>query len=168
MAYPDILTADDYDAIRALLGVEEIDVPDDLVDRLPFGPQAERRIQLRLPTWQVDREDAIRGLLIRMSTAYAAAAFIAESYVQGGTVGLIRGAGATSRSRADWIALAASLWARSEEEIVALAVTVIPAMYDLGGLRVGGPTRTYNQGAYGRAWWRYPPVYGGLPITRDH
>ena len=162
MAYPDILTADDYDAVRALLGVTEFDVKDDLIDQLPYGPQAEAVVMARLEEWETLYADPPTSMLMRMATSYIAAALIAETYVKGGVVGLVSG-----QNRTDYAALSVELWARANGTITELVGAVAgSAQYDLAGLKINGPTRSYNRTRYGSDWWKYPPVFRatGIPI----
>jgi hypothetical protein len=165
MAYPDILQADDYEGIRHLLGVTELDLENDSVDQLPFGPQAEAYVQSRLEDWVTLMTDPVKALLIRMTTAYIAAAYIAETYVQGGVVGLVRIPGQPGTR--DWAALAKQLWARASQTLAEVSTPTADEEFDLKGQAINGPSRAYYRPLVGREWWKFPPVYGttGLPLN---
>jgi hypothetical protein len=80
---PVVLTqADDYDGVRALLGVDDATLTDATIELLPFLPRAESRITDRVPTYATilatPTTDAAKRL--RMAACYLAAALLARHW----------------------------------------------------------------------------------------
>jgi hypothetical protein len=162
MSYPEILLTEDYDGVRSLLGLTDLDLTDGTIDQPPFGPAGEAWVTSRVTDWSTiltpgQGYDAARHLMLRIACAYAAAAYIAETYVQGGTVGLVSFGTQSSR---DWPKLASGLWGRASETVANLVDEVkVQVEYDLVGQKISGPSRAYYEPLYGTEWWKYPPVY---------
>jgi hypothetical protein len=103
-----LVKPDDYDGVRNLLGVTVLDLPDETIEMLPFAPHAEILVKAEIVDWEDIPMDDPRWMLLRLGTAYATAALIAESNAKGGFLGLVRGEG--SRSAADWDSIAKTFW----------------------------------------------------------
>jgi len=161
----DFLTAVDYDGIRNLLGVEKIDLLDATIESYPFGPQAEMWMKVRISNWDDQIQDPDAILIFRLAAAYLTAAFIADGYVQGGTLGHIRPK--DNEMARDWAKIAAMLRERFGDWFSIIEANqevedVDTTLYDLNMVQLSGPTRrrNYEWGISERDWASYPPVIG--------
>jgi hypothetical protein len=168
----DFLTKpDDYEAVRALLGVTGIDLHDETIELPSFGPQADLLVKQRVSNWASQLSDPLQNEVLHLAATYATAALIAESYVHGGTLGLIRPL-STGEGR-DWAATTKLLWLRyqywlnlADQNDVADEST---AIYDILPLRISGPTALRIRrsrllfGNRYETWLRYPPFGPLLP-----
>lgn len=132
-----LVLPDDDDAIRSVLGVTDADLENWQIEQATFAGQAEQRIKNRVSNWADQLTDPDRLYALRLATAYATAALIAETYARGG---MINNVYPTSR---DWPALAELLWQR-HEEWVAMAeawdvVNDVP--FAMPMVRASGPTK---------------------------
>jgi hypothetical protein len=99
---------EDYDGIRNLLGVTDLDVPATLIESVPFGPHAELLVMAAVEDWEDIPSADTRWTVLRLASSYATAALIAESAAKGGFLGFLRGEG--SRSGADWTEISKTFW----------------------------------------------------------
>lgn len=159
---------EDYEAIRGLLGVTTLDVENSDIDRTAFAPQAELLVKRRIGNWldQVAIPDQL--YVLRLASIYQTACLMAESFVRGGTIGLVRPL-STGEGR-DWAEAAVQFCSRSDYWInIADANDDTDSMesaYDVHPMRVGGPTslrvRRARAGSASAAsaWWNgYPPFW---------
>jgi hypothetical protein len=133
----------DYNGIRNVLGVEEIDVSNENIDNPMFGPQAEIRVKSRIPDWQAyAAESEEHQAQLAYAAAYITAALIAESMANGGFIGLVDEGRLAGR---DWRKEAALHWSRAEEWLLAIEHEIAgptdPTEFPLPMMRVTGPTR---------------------------
>ena len=144
----------DYDAIRAMLGVERIDVEDDILELPSYGPYIEARIKVLVPDWETVKADPTRTMFLRAAARYGVAAELAESYVKGGTVSLVH----REEPRRNWSEWARIFWVRYEEALARITTTGIPDDdYDLPTTVKAGPSRAYGTPP---DWTGvYPPVW---------
>lgn len=170
-----LLKPDDYDAIRGLLGVTTLDVEDTQIEYMAFGPQAELLVKRRVSNWQTQMTDQTNLFVLRLASVYQTACLMAESYVHGGTIGLVRPL-SIGEGR-DWAAAAKEFCSRAQYWIDIADTADDPdnsdAMYTIHPMRVGGPTTNrisrrrhhgWVAGTYGPynnllldwAWWNYP------------
>lgn len=120
-----IFTPDDYEGVRMLLGVTELDVANSVIEVRPFGPIAEASVKGEIEDWATVLADALGvtptavGLLrwqwIVAAAQYLTASLIANTMARGGFVGLVRGEG--QRSPNDWKSYAAELWTLGQQYI---------------------------------------------------
>ena len=147
----------DYDAVRFVLGVTELDVTDEHIEMLPYAPTITRMIKARVSNWQTQIANAESLAQIRTATIYGVVASIAESAAQGGFLGLTE-RWPRPRNPLEWRRF--SEWAWTQYEVWTGAVeagdTEPEALYDLPGVKMNGPSRAAGT-PY--AWWDYPPVY---------
>ncbi|MGV0984990.1 MAG: hypothetical protein ACOYB2_10575 [Limnohabitans sp.] len=154
------LSTADYDGVRHLLGVTDLDVTNDVIESLPFGQHAELRVKTSDPDWASVVPGSTAWEYLRTATAYGAAALIAESFAKGGMVSLAHGPGTGARTAADWDKVATTLWAyfprliQAAEELESGVVTAEPKMYDFRLLHHSGPTsaRIASSEATDLAW----------------
>jgi hypothetical protein len=174
-----LVLPEDYDGIRALLGVTDTDVTNDELSWQVFAPQAELRVKNRIVGWPTLLDNPNPSYIMRLAAIYAAAALFAESRALGGVIGMMGDAGVSLRR--DWPKLAESLWQRHIEWLNETALAVAEeAAVDSGGtpesavasarfgfrlMRLGGPSRArYTALSVAEPyWWRYPPVIGVPP-----
>lgn len=154
---------DDYAAIREVLGLQpnELDLGDEVIERLPFGPQAERLIKDRVSNWLTQMTDLDKLSVLRTAAIYATAALLTEAWVTGGTIGLVR-----PREARDWEKIAGRLWDRFNQWIQkAEESDTTPATFALAAFRVSGPTSKRLTLEPVPPWWDYPPLYGNPPLV---
>jgi len=148
----------DYDAIRAMLGVTEIDVEDSIIDLPSYGPYIEARVKELVPDWSTVMADPVTSLFLRAAVRYGVAAELAESYVKGGTVSLVH----KEEPRRNWSEWARIFWTRYEEALARVATSGIPDDdYDLPTGKLTGPTR--SRGTAPDWTGVYPPVWPETP-----
>lgn len=103
-----VYTPEDMEGIRNLLGVTVLDVPNEVIERRPFGLISEAQIMAQIEDWE-DVKDAaaladpvalMRWQFISTATQYLIAAQIARTMAKGGFVGLVRPEG--GRTAKDW------------------------------------------------------------------
>jgi len=150
----DILLAGDYDSIRAMLGVDTIDVEDDIINLPAYGPYIEARVKELVPDWATVNLDAVASLFLRAAVRYGVAAELAESYVKGGTVSLVH----KEEPRRNWSEWARIFWLRYEEALARVTTSGIPDDdFDLPTGTLSGPTRSRGNPP---DWTGvYPPVW---------
>jgi hypothetical protein len=161
----DFLTTADYDGIRNLLGVEKVDLTDETIESYPFAPQAEMWMKVRTSNWEDQIQDPEAIPIFRLAAAYLTAAFIADGYVQGGTLGHIRPK--DNEMARDWVKIAAMLRDRFGDWFSIIEANQVfeeadTTIYDLNMVQLSGPTRkrNYEWGLNERDWASYPPVVG--------
>ena len=150
----DLLVApEDWDAIRAVLGVTEYDLTNDAFERALFAGQAELRVKNRITDWSTIIIDPDKAFILRMAAAYAVGALVAESYARGGTIDNVApnndaGGGTTH----GWTTHAKMLWTRHEEWMaIAEAWDLEPGdIYDLHAMKASGPTKAAARNAPSR------------------
>jgi hypothetical protein len=164
------IDAGDYASIRFLLGVEEIDLRDDVIVSLAFAQHAELRVKTVFPTWHDLVVNSLPWKYLKTATAYATAALIAESYAKGGMIGLARGQGVGVRAFADWDKLSATLWSYFPKLIEdAQAIkdgvqpVIEPSTYDFRLVHIGGSAHAAELRNQARtpyqSWWIGGPAY---------
>jgi len=156
-----LIKPDDYDAIRAVLGMADADLTDEQIELSTFAEQGEERVKARISNWEDQVGDPDRLYALRVAAAYATAALIAESYAKGGAIGNVY---PTTRDPSDWDALATLLWQRHEEWMaMAEAWDDNPEpTFSVPLVRLAGPSRsnqpsvdTVPPWTHGMpAWWR--------------
>lgn len=171
-----LVLPEDYDGIRALLGVTPTDVRDDELGWQVFAPQAELRVKQRVELWQTLMDDPNPSYIMRLAAIYACAALFAESRALGGVIGQIGSAGVSLQK--DWPKLASALWERHNEWLAETAIAAeteaaggdaeagaAATRYDFRLVRMSGPSRARYEalGVTQPNWWRYPPVVGVPP-----
>jgi hypothetical protein len=162
---------DDYDSIRGLLGVTTLDVEDSDINFTAFAPQAELLLKRRISNWVDQMADPDLMQVLRLATIYKTACLMAESFVRGGTIGLVRPL-SIGEGR-DW-AEAAELFCSKYEYWANIADGSdddgeVGSMYTTRVLFMGGPTSVRI--AHRRAgtateptanpWFEYPPFWNG-------
>ena len=168
-----LVKPDDYDAIRGLLGVTTLDVEDTDIEFTAFGPQAELLIKRRVSNWATQVTDPTDLFVLRLAAVYQTACLMAESFVRGGTIGLVRPL-SVGEGR-DWAAAAEGFCSRYEYWVNIAddsdADGEVDSAYDIHPMRVGGPTtrrisrrlaRRPADMPYGPYWWMtdiYPPYW---------
>lgn len=167
-----LVKPDDYDAIRGVLGVTRLDVEDTDIELLSFGPNAERLIKNRISNWATQVGNPENLFVLRLAAVYQTACLMAESFVHGGTIGLVRPL-SVGEGR-DWAAAAQTFCSRYEYWIVIADASddddPDESMYEIHPLKHGGPTarrvvQRRSQGILvegtGRLlpWWSYPPYW---------
>lgn len=164
-----LVSPDDYDAIRGLLGVTTLDVEDSQIDFVAFAPHAELLVKRRISNWADQILDPTQLLVLRLATIYQVACLMANSYVRGGTIGMVRPL-SVGEGR-DWAQEAANFCAQYEYWLNIADQSDDPdesdAIFDIHPLRVNGPTRVRiarrRAGLYtftdpaALPWYRYPP-----------
>jgi len=149
-----LLRPADYDAVRAMLGVERIDVDDDVIELPSFGPYIEARVKILVPDWESVAADSVLAPFLRAAVRYGVAAELAESYVKGGTVSLVH----REEPRRNWSEWARIFWKRYEEALARVTTTGVPDDdYDLPQGLLSGPTR--SRGTAPDWTGVYPPVW---------
>lgn len=150
----DILLHGDYDAIRAMLGVEAVDVEDSVIDLPAYAPYIEARVKALVPDWATVVADPTDSLFLRAAVRYGVAAELAESYVKGGTVSLVH----REEPRRNWSEWARIFWMRYEEALARVTTTGVPDDdFDLPTGLLTGPTRSTGEPP---DWTGvYPPVW---------
>lgn len=166
-----LINPDDYDAIRGVLGVTTLDVADTDIELTAFAPHAELLIKRRITNWLEQSADTESLLVLRLATIYKTACLMAESYVRGGTIGLVRPL-STGEGR-DW-AEAAEDFCGSYEYWLNIADASDATGEDtstfiVDPVKVGGPTsarlarrRSRGGGLSADQWWAYhsfPPYW---------
>lgn len=132
---------DDYDAIRGVLGVTTLDVEDVNIEYISFAPQAELLIKRRVSNWATQMTDPGQLYVLRLATVYQTACLMAESFVRGGTIGLVRPLG-IGEGR-DWAEAAQAFCAKAEYWITIADADDdgnVESDYTIRPMRVGGPT----------------------------
>jgi hypothetical protein len=168
-----LVPPDDYDAIRALLGVTTLDLTDDVIQLPAFAQQAEHEIKRRVSNWSSQIGDSDNLYVLRAATIYATAALLAESWVHGGTIGFVRPL-ETGGGR-KWDVAAASFWAKYNYWLAIADQSDVDnqdtSLFTIRPIRYGGPTRHRKTVGYamGRLipWWRDPdraPLGPDIPI----
>ena len=153
-----LIRPSDYDSIRAMLGVERIDVDDDVIELPAYGPYIEARVKVLVPDWATVREDAALAPFLRAAVRYGVAAEMAESYVKGGTVSLVH----REEPRRNWSEWARIFWLRYEESLARVTTSGVPDDdYDLPTGKLTGPTR--SRGTAPDWTGVYPPVWPETP-----
>lgn len=162
---------DDYEAVRNLLGVTTLDVENSDIDSLPFAPHAELDVKRRISNWTTQMLDPDLLIILRLATVYRTACLMAESFVHGGTIGLVRPL-AVGEGR-DWKSHAETLCAQYEYWVTVADNSDSDgedgSIFDIHPLRVGGPTRvflarrarfgTFDNGMPIPSWVRHPPFW---------
>lgn len=163
---------EDYDAIRGLLGVTTLDVEDTDIELQAFGPHAERLIKNRISNWATQMTDTSNLFVLRLSAVYQTACLMAESFVRGGTIGLVRPL-SVGEGR-DWADAAEKFCSRYEYWVNIADALDDPdastAIYAIMPMRIGGPTsarisQARATGAYVSEtdrllpWWSFPPYW---------
>ena len=161
-----MLKPEDYDSVRGLLGVTTLDVEDTDIEKSAFAPQAEYLVKTRISNWTTQILDTQQLFVLRMATVYKTACLMAESFVRGGTIGLVRPL-STGEGR-DWSAAAEQFCARYEYW-VAIAdqndTGNVGDDYTIKPLWRSGPTaaRLRRQRAMinpeDMPWYRFPPYW---------
>jgi hypothetical protein len=129
----------DYDSIRAMLGVERIDVDDDVIELPSYAPYIEARVKVLVTDWATIKEDAALSPFLRAAVRYGVAAELAESYVKGGTVSLVH----REEPRRNWSEWARIFWQRYEEALSRITTTGVPDdSYDMPTTKKAGPSRS--------------------------
>lgn len=157
----EILTAPgDLDSVRALLGVEEVDLEDRIIYLPLYGPTIEARVKALIPDWETALADDLCSPILRATVAYGVAAQLAESYMKGGTVSLVH----QEQPRRNWSEWARIFWQRYEQYLARVRTCVAPTDedYDMPSVRLAGPSRSTGT----RPDWTgvYPPVW---PLPPD-
>jgi hypothetical protein len=148
----------DYDSVRAMLGVERIDVDDDVIELPAYGPYIEARVKALVPDWQTVLADPTLSVFLRAAVRYGVAAELAESYVKGGTVSLVH----REEPRRNWSEWARIFWNRYEEALARVDTTGTPDDdFDLPTGTLSGPTR--SRGTVADWTGVYPPVWPEVP-----
>ena len=144
----------DFDAIRALLGVTEVDLKDYVILLTPYGPMIESRVKEVVPDWATLVDDPIVAPRLRTAVAYGIAATLAESYMKGGTVSLVQ----REEPRRNWSEWARILWNRYREALARVTSEgSADDIYLLTPVVVTGPSRT--RGTAPDWTGIYPPVW---------
>jgi hypothetical protein len=148
----------DYDAIRAMLGVERVDLDDDILELPAYGPYMETRVKALVPDWETVKEDATLSVFLRAAVRYGVAAELAESYVKGGTVSLVH----REEPRRNWSEWARIFWQRYEEALARITTSGVPDDdFDVPTGKLTGPTR--SRGTAPDWTGVYPPVWPETP-----
>lgn len=160
---------DDYDAVRGLLGVTTLDVENSDIDLAAFAPQAELEVMRRISNWSAQQLVPDQLYVLRLATIYKTACLLAESFVRGGTIGLVRPL-ATGEGR-DWAAAAMMFCSRFDYWINIAdqsddSTTDSNAIFTINPVRVGGPTRwriAHRRSRVGTmlegSWLGFPPYW---------
>jgi hypothetical protein len=154
----------DYDGIRALLGVTKIDIEDDIIDLPTYGPAIESRIKMIVTDWADLLAEPNNQIALRNAAMYGVAATLAESYVKGGTVSLVH----KEEPRRNWSEWARIFWNRYEEWMGRSTLSpdgsagVQDDDYDVPMQILRGPGRS-NRTPLG---WRdeYPPMWPATDV----
>jgi hypothetical protein len=143
-----LVLPEDHDAVRSVLGITEADLEDWQIEQSTFAGQAEQRVKNRVSNWEEQLLDPDRLYALRLASAYATAALIAESYAKGGTIGNVYGPRIPERAANDWSTSAAYLWQRHEEWIaMAEAWDTVPEItYGLPMVKASGPSKANQRG----------------------
>lgn len=144
----------DYDSIRAMLGVTDVDIEDTIIDLPAYRPYMEERVKAIVPDWEAIGLDPTGAAFLRAAVRYGVAALLAESYVKGGTVSLVH----EELPRRNWSEWARIFWLRYEEAIARVTTSGVPDDdFDAPMLVLRGPSRAYGA----RPDWagEYPPVW---------
>lgn len=149
-----IVDAEDYDSIRALLGVETVDVEDTIIDLPAYGPTVEARIKSAVTDWETLLDDDEALIFLKNAAYYGTAATLAESYVKGGTVSLVH----EEQPRRNWSEWARIFWQRYEEFCSRARAERDPNTEDdsMPMVKFSGPTRSRGVRS---DWTSYPPVW---------
>jgi hypothetical protein len=161
----------DYEDVRRLIGVTDLDVSDETIQALPFGQHAELRVRTAVPTWADITIGGEPWNYLRTAVAYGTAALIAESYAKGGMVSLAHGPGTGGRTAKDWDDLAKVLWGYFPKLVIAATgppPQEIPMMYDFQLLRASGPRSARLRGEETYAWATSPPFGPGNEYLDVH
>lgn len=158
-----MISGEDYEGVRNLLGVTEIDVDDTIIESPVYGPLAELQVKIRVADWEVKLTDETNAMRLRFAAAYWTASLIAETYAQGGMIGLAHDGRLENR---DWKGLAATLRGQSENWLAELLEDEEGTPYTVPMIRLTGPSRTkYSATGAPRVrprWaYGYPIVWGG-------
>ena len=139
----DFITTAQYDDIRHLLGVTDLDLEDDTISSFAFVQHAELRVKSAVPDWQTMDTDSTEWEYLQLATIYGTAALLAETFAKGGMVALARGPSVQGRTIAEWDAIAKTLWGHFPQLIGATKDTPAPTvetLYDFALVRKSGPT----------------------------
>lgn len=147
----------DFDSVRALLGVEIVDLENDIILLSIYGPAIEARVKGMVLDWVtvMATPDTECAMLLRAAVAFGVAAQLAESYMKGGTVSLVH----TEQPRRNWSEWARIFWKRYDEYVARSqsCIAGVSTDYDMPSVLLGGPTRSRGT----RPDWTgyYPPVW---------
>lgn len=164
-----IVTPDDYEGIRMVLGVTDLDVPNSVIDTRPFGPVGEALVQSEVDDWAAVKAiiygntvptaaTLIRWQFLVAATQYVIASLIANTMARGGFVGLVRGEG--QRDSSAWAKYAGELWGLGQTYL-GQATVLDPNLEELFGfgfpiMITAGPTKKRERSS---AWapnnWRW-------------
>lgn len=150
-----LLSPGDYDSIRAMLGVEMIDLSNLTIELPAYGPYIEARVKVLVPDWATILGDPEVSPFLRAAVRYGVAAELAESYMKGGTVSLVH----KEEPRRNWSEWARIFWLRYEESLarVTTADGAVDDDYDLPTTLTPGPTS--SRGLAPDWTGVYPPVW---------